>query len=69
MCFPRNEGEMKDEFCFLNLGLLLMSLLRDEVFVSSVTLQQMLAVFFVYKVFKSFLSSVDYVLLVNSVFI
>lgn len=60
---------MKDEFCFLNLGLLLMSLLRDEIFVSAVSLQQMLAVFFVYKVFKSFLSSVDYVLLVNSVFI
>lgn len=59
---------MKDEFCFLNLGLLLMSLLRDEIFVSAVSLQQMLAVFFVYKVFKSFLSSVDYVLLVNSVF-
>lgn len=60
---------MKDEFCFLNLGLLLMGLLRDEIFVSAVSLQQMLAVFFVYKVFKSFLSSVDYVLLVNSVFI
>lgn len=59
---------MKDEFCFLNLGLLLMSLLKDEIFVSAVSLQQMLAVFFVYKVFKSFLSSVDYVLLVNSVF-
>lgn len=59
---------MKDEFCFLNLGLLLMSLLRDEIFVSAVSLQQMLAVFFVYKVFKSFLSRVDYVLLVNSVF-